>query len=282
MPAPFSTPSTTTERAAAAAAAASDAAATAAAASSASTAHGGVDASSIFDTLLKQLCENSLVELLEGLETLLVYTKNLILYPDEKKYRKIKITNVHYQERLGHLIGAEEAMTTIGYVPQGEYLRLDEARIHSADNDKLLMSIEKQIVVKLNDLKKAWALMPHRTEESHSFSCVHAVGSHSAIGKRHNMEDDEIMIDQFCGVKNQGYFGLYDGHGGRATVDFVVKALHLVSDTRASPSSASLVWLPNSVAPVPSVRLSVWLMVCLLRSVPVAVVVSVSRISSST
>lgn len=171
--------------------------------------------------------ENSLVELLEGLETLLVYTKNLILFPDEKKYRKIKITNIHYQERLGHLVGAEEAMTTIGYVPQGEYLRLDESRIHSPANEQMLMQMEKQIVAKLNELKKAWSYMPARTEPDHEFTSVHAVGSHSAIGKRHNMEDDEIMIDQFCGVPTQGYFGLYDGHGGRATVDFVVKALHM-------------------------------------------------------
>jgi hypothetical protein len=46
---------------------------------------------------LDRLMSNSLVELLEGLETLIVYTRNLILYPDEKKYRKIKITNIHYQ-----------------------------------------------------------------------------------------------------------------------------------------------------------------------------------------
>lgn len=48
---------------------------------------------------LERLMNNSLVELLEGLETLIVYTRNLILYPDEKKYRKIKITNIHYQVR---------------------------------------------------------------------------------------------------------------------------------------------------------------------------------------
>lgn len=41
------------------------------------------------------------------------------------------------------------------------------------------------------------------------------------------MEDDEILIDGFCGDRTQGYFGLYDGHGGRGTVDFVVKALHM-------------------------------------------------------
>jgi len=40
-----------------------------------------------------------------------------------------------------------------------------------------------------------------------------------------------IMVDSFCGVDTQGYFGLYDGHGGRATVDFVVKALHIVRIT---------------------------------------------------
>jgi len=41
------------------------------------------------------------------------------------------------------------------------------------------------------------------------------------------MEDDEIIIDGFCGDAKQGYFAVYDGHGGRATVDFVVKVLHM-------------------------------------------------------
>lgn len=50
---------------------------------------------------LTRLLTNSVVEVMEALETLLIYTKNLLLYPDEKKYRKIKMTNIHYQERLG-------------------------------------------------------------------------------------------------------------------------------------------------------------------------------------
>jgi protein phosphatase PTC1 len=41
------------------------------------------------------------------------------------------------------------------------------------------------------------------------------------------MEDDEIIVDKFCGNEKQGFFGLYDGHGGRGTVDFVVKTLHV-------------------------------------------------------
>ncbi len=216
---------------------------------------------------LQPLLANSLVELLEGLETLIVYTRNLILFPDEKKYahgqqqqaegrrsgddwltrvsrrlvarlvsvfslvrryRKIKMSNIHYVERLGHLPGAEAAMTAIGYVAQGEYLRLDETRLHTADNEALLKAVDQIAMKKLNDLKKQWAVLPARTHATHAYRCVQAVGSHSAIGKRHNMEDDEIMVDSFCGTETQGYFGLYDGHGGRATVDFVVKALHIV------------------------------------------------------
>lgn len=155
------------------------------------------------------------MELLEGLETLIVYTRNLILYPDEKKYRKIKITNIHYQERLGHLDGAEEAMTAIGYLPQGEYLRLDEKRVHSPENVQLLRAVDQIAMNKLNQLKQQWAELPARTQPSHAYRCVRAVGSHSAIGKRHNMEDDEIMVDSFCGVETQGYFGLYDGRDCR-------------------------------------------------------------------
>jgi hypothetical protein len=48
---------------------------------------------------------------------------------------------------------------------------------------------------------------------------------HSEIGKRNTMEDDDIIVDSFCGDEKQIYVGLYDGHGGRATVDFVVKVL---------------------------------------------------------
>jgi protein phosphatase PTC1 len=40
------------------------------------------------------------------------------------------------------------------------------------------------------------------------------------------MEDDEILVDEFCGDSTAAYFGLYDGHGGRPVVNFVVKALH--------------------------------------------------------
>jgi hypothetical protein len=164
---------------------------------------------------------------MEALETLLVYIKNLIVLPHEKKYRKIKISNIHYQERLGHLTGAIEAMNCIGYMPVGDYLRLDEKKIQSQGNQYILRQLEIIVNNHLNDVRQKWNLLPNRTAMEHIFSAVKAAGSHSAIGKRHNMEDDEIIIDKYCGIEYCGYFGLYDGHGGRATVDFVVKALHM-------------------------------------------------------
>lgn len=176
---------------------------------------------------LDVLSTNSLVEVMEGLETLLVYAKNLILFPEEKKYRKVKKSNVHYQQRLGHLAGAESAMAAIGYVPNGEYLRLDEEKVKTNDNATLLRELEQVLTQRLNDVKKEFNNLPPRLAEGHEYRAVAAASVHSEIGKRHNMEDDEVIIDAFCGDEKQAFFGLYDGHGGRATVDFVVKVLHM-------------------------------------------------------
>lgn len=176
---------------------------------------------------LDVLATNSLVEVMEGLETLLVYAKNLILFPEEKKYRKVKKSNVHYQQRLGHLAGAESAMAAIGYVPNGEYLRLDEEKVKTQDNATLLRELEQVLTQRLADVKKEFNNLPPRLTEKHAYTAVAGASVHSEIGKRHNMEDDEVIIDSFCGDDQQAYFGLYDGHGGRATVDFVVKVLHM-------------------------------------------------------
>lgn len=43
---------------------------------------------------------------------------------------------------------------------------------------------------------------------------------------RRKMEDEHVMFDTFGGEKGLGYFGVYDGHGGRQTVEFVAEHLH--------------------------------------------------------
>lgn len=43
---------------------------------------------------------------------------------------------------------------------------------------------------------------------------------------RRTMEDAHVIEDGFGGDPEQGYFAIYDGHGGRAAVDFIAGALH--------------------------------------------------------
>jgi len=90
-----------------------------------------------------------------------------------------------------------------------------------------LRALEKVISAKLNDVKKLFSMLPPRLADGHCFQAVRGAAMHSEIGKRGNMEDDGVMLDCFANDNKQAYFGLYDGHGGRATVDFVVKALHM-------------------------------------------------------
>lgn len=114
------------------------------------------------------------------------------------------------------LAGAISAMNAIGYIPVGEYLRLDEQRV-CIENRELncskLKELEKYMVEQLDELRSQWGTLPHRLNSTHNYSAVTAASCYSAIGKRHNMEDDEIIIDKFCNDINCGYFGLYDGHG---------------------------------------------------------------------
>mmetsp|Transcript_18693 Transcript_18693/g.30723 ORF Transcript_18693/g.30723 Transcript_18693/m.30723 type:complete len:260 (+) Transcript_18693:235-1014(+) len=43
---------------------------------------------------------------------------------------------------------------------------------------------------------------------------------------RRTMEDETCIIDAFGGDPSQGFFAVYDGHGGRGPVEFLSKKLH--------------------------------------------------------
>jgi len=43
---------------------------------------------------------------------------------------------------------------------------------------------------------------------------------------RESMEDEYQFIDKFAGVHSQGFFGIYDGHGGTAVAEFIERTLH--------------------------------------------------------
>ncbi|XP_074573781.1 putative protein phosphatase 2C 74 [Curcuma longa] len=47
----------------------------------------------------------------------------------------------------------------------------------------------------------------------------------SRRGQRHKMEDGYVVISNIHGDSKQAFFGVFDGHGGRAAVDFVSEKL---------------------------------------------------------
>lgn len=58
--------------------------------------------------------------------------------------------------------------------------------------------------------------------------CVTAVGFAEDANPRHRptMEDAHVVLDEYLGDRGTGFFGIYDGHGGRAAVDVIATILH--------------------------------------------------------
>lgn len=65
-------------------------------------------------------------------------------------------------------------------------------------------------------------------EDTQRFTSVKDLGAASEKNPRfrRTMEDEHVHIDAFCDDPETGYFAVYDGHGGRAAVEFVAKNLH--------------------------------------------------------
>jgi len=65
-------------------------------------------------------------------------------------------------------------------------------------------------------------------DEDRKYTSVRGVGiSHDRNARfRRSMEDEHVIVDAFGESPDQGYFAIYDGHGGRGAVDFTAKILH--------------------------------------------------------
>lgn len=75
---------------------------------------------------------------------------------------------------------------------------------------------------------------------AHNPLAVQAVGWAEDQGRRPEMEDGFVFVDQFGGTKRSAFFAVYDGHGGRPVVDFVTQMLHqnLYKELRRTGSAA--------------------------------------------
>jgi len=90
----------------------------------------------------------------------------------------------------------------------------------------------------------------HEQEGARRYSSINSVGvSYDRNARfRRSMEDEHVIVDNFGGNPDQGYFAIYDGHGGRGAVDFTAKTLHknLLEEFQKNPSISPLDALKQS------------------------------------
>jgi hypothetical protein len=99
-----------------------------------------------FITALERLEEHDVCyEVLEALDTLLVYCYNLYSRPDETKFHYISSINIHFQERLGHLPGATDAMSAIGYRKAENVYQYDDSLLKEDSIESTKMLLTKMI-----------------------------------------------------------------------------------------------------------------------------------------
>jgi len=169
---------------------------------------------------------NSLSDAREGIQTFIIYVNNIVKSPAEMRYRRIRIENANYQERLGHLRGGQQLLHILGYKENGSgFLELPKDQ-HSPDDQTTIKAIQKLSYAVLDKTDEQFQNVPWY-EPDNSWGCCLAASEGHDVGGRPTMEDNFMHIDGFAGIKDQGFFAVYDGHGGKQTVDFLTCGFHI-------------------------------------------------------
>ncbi|PIN11745.1 putative ubiquitin regulatory protein [Handroanthus impetiginosus] len=91
---------------------------------------------------LKQNHKDDDAKVKTAFNTLLTFAKNVATNPNEEKFRKIRLTNANFQDRVGKLKGGVEFLELCGFekIEGGEFLylpreKVDVAVLHSAGNE---------------------------------------------------------------------------------------------------------------------------------------------------
>lgn len=168
---------------------------------------------------------NDVVDVQEALSTLEnVYLRNLVHSPNECKYRSINTNNVHFKERIGRLLGGMRLFIVLGFMHVRNILWYPDT-IYKM-NSSVLPEARGYIQSRLRIIETTLANEPHRPSLDHVCTSVRGVGHFESQGPRPTMEDETVAVDGFCGAQSHGFFAVYDGHGGRGTVNHVAIALH--------------------------------------------------------
>eukprot|EP01084_Bolivina_argentea_P024703 45984_1 len=111
---------------------------------------------------------------------------------------------------------------------ESDFLMLPSTLYTTSSDLFIIKRIRDLTVYRLEKISAKFRLVPRQHElASHKWLCCKMAVEAHTIGRRPAMEDDHILVDNFCNQSYLGFFGLYDGHGGRATVDMLTCSLYL-------------------------------------------------------
>uniref|UniRef100_A0A803M730 protein-serine/threonine phosphatase n=1 Tax=Chenopodium quinoa TaxID=63459 RepID=A0A803M730_CHEQI len=110
-----------------------------------------------------------------------------------------------------------------------------ESLIPVVENPKFVCSLKRKRPPKIQipnvlqeilvDTQIKFGCSPVKNDEIYCFEDL-GVGVCSIKGKKKFMEDTHKIVSSIGGNAKKGFFGVYDGHGGRKAAEFVAESLH--------------------------------------------------------
>ena len=168
---------------------------------------------------------NTAMDSIIFLELLEILISNIIRFPALTKYRSLGKSNCHFQDVVKNTAKSMECLESIGFSDEGHFFILSSS-LYAEEQHSLRSMLD--ITRKCKD--SVTSTFMKQGESTNSSMCTRSLftsyGSWEERGKRPSMEDSMILLPSM-GHHEMAYFGLYDGHGGRGAVDFVVRSLHI-------------------------------------------------------
>ncbi|KAI4356381.1 hypothetical protein L6164_000408 [Bauhinia variegata] len=91
-------------------------------------------------------------------QTLSIYVGNVVKNPNEEKYRKIRLSNPLFQERVGSLHGGMEFLELCGFERIGEFLHLPDEKIDMAVLKSARSALNNAMTNPFFGLLRTWTL----------------------------------------------------------------------------------------------------------------------------